>query len=100
MGWRFAWTEVPFPDNIGVQQKCVILPKESAMERNEDKIMETGLRKAMRKALRKLAKEIGSEPARTIIESNDARNDISEQTAGEIMAWLFRRGDDNDSPGN
>ena len=89
MGWKFARTRVPFPDNIGVQQKCVILPKEGTMERNEDKIMETGLRKAMRKALRRLTKEIESAPT-TLIESGDSEADVSEDTVTEIRAWLFR----------
>ena len=67
---------------------------------NQRKVTEASLRRAVQKALKETIKKIESNPSRTIIESDDARNEISEQTAGEIMAWLFRRGDDNDSPGN
>ena len=67
---------------------------------NQKKVTEASLRRAVQKALKETIKKIEGEPVRTIIESDDAGNEISEQTAGEIMAWLFRRGDDNDSPGN
>ena len=67
---------------------------------NQKKVTEASLRRAVQKALKETIKKIEGEPSRTIIESGDARNEILEQTAGEIMAWLFRRGDDNDSPGN
>ena len=68
------------------------------MVKDEDRIREKLVSRAVNKAFKETIKEIESEPARTVIES-DGENDISEQTAGEIMAWLFRR-DDNDSPGD
>jgi hypothetical protein len=70
------------------------------MEPNEINITEAWLRKAVPRALKKVLKSMESEPGTIIIESDGAGSDISDNTADEIRAWLFRRREDNGSSGN
>ncbi len=61
------------------------------MNSNQDNIMEAHLRKAARRAWRKLLKNIESEPATLVIESDNTQADTSEAASAEIRQLLFKR---------
>ena len=57
------------------------------MERNEDRIMETRLRKAVRKAFKQLFHDLENAPK--LIFEVEEQAEESEQTINEITSWLF-----------
>jgi len=66
---------------------------------NQKRVTEHQVQEAVERAWKETLRQIESGPARTILEPSNNKDDISEQTSGEIMAWLFRRRDDNDGSG-
>ena len=69
------------------------------MDGNQDRVMEARLQSAVRKALKQVLKGIERKPA-LVIEPDDGKSDVSEETIADIQAWLFKRRQENGEADN
>ena len=69
------------------------------MTENNDGLQESRFPLAVLKTLKQVLKGIEGEPA-LVIESDDGKSDVSEETLADIRAWLFKGRQENGDADN
>lgn len=64
--------------------------RRSLLNIDQERVMETQVRKAVRKAFAQLFKDIANQPT-LVIELPETEDSVSTQSVNDILEWLFRR---------
>ena len=73
--------------------------RRSLLNIDQERVMETQVRKAVRKAFAQLFKDIANQPT-LIIELPESEDTVATRSLNDILEWLFRQGGNHGSSDN